>query len=156
MCRALSVVGGEVRLKATKTAQARSLAIDHRTAAALHARRRAQAADRAAAGDAWADRWGLVFTCRDGRPLSPPAVSMAFRRLVDRTDLPRIRLHDLRHLHASLLLAAGTPVKVVSTRLGHARVGMTLDTYAHVLPAHDAAAADTFAGAVWGDGPSAP
>ena len=46
----------------------------------------------------------------------------------------RIRLHDLRHTHATLLLQSGQPVKVVSERLGHAKVSITLDTYAAVLP----------------------
>ena len=60
---------------------------------------------------------------------------------VRRTELPRIRLHDLRHTHASHLLAAGVNVKIVSERLGHASVAFTLDTYGHVMPGQQASAA---------------
>jgi integrase len=59
---------------------------------------------------------------------------MAFRRLVRRSGLPHIRLHDLRHTHATQLLIQGVNVKVVSERLGHASVAITLDIYAHTLP----------------------
>jgi integrase len=82
-----------------------------------------------------------VFTTELGRPIRPDSVTQAFGRLVDSTDLPRIRLHDLRHTHASHLLMAGVNVKVVSERLGHASVSFTLDTYAHVMPGQQAEAA---------------
>ncbi len=68
----------------------------------------------------------------------------AFRKVVAASDLPRIRLHDLRHTHATLMLQAGVPVKVVADRLGHADISMTLNTYAHVLPAMDEQAVATF------------
>ena len=58
---------------------------------------------------------------------------------------PMIRLHDIRHVHATLLLRAGVPVKVVSERLGHATVMITLETYAHVMPGMQSEAAATFA-----------
>ena len=82
-----------------------------------------------------------VFTTELGRPIRPDSVTQAFGRLVAATDLPRIRLHDLRHTHASHLLMAGVNVKVVSERLGHASVSFTLDTYAHVMPGQQAEAA---------------
>ena len=62
-----------------------------------------------------------------------------------RTDLPRIRFHDLRHTHASLLVAAGTPIKVVSDQLGHAHPGFTMATYQHLIPGMSANAALDFA-----------
>ena len=65
----------------------------------------------------------------------------AFRKAVKRAGVPRIRLHDLRHTWASLALAAGVNPKVVSERLGHANIGITLDTYSHVLPTMQAEAA---------------
>jgi integrase len=77
-------------------------------------------------------------------------ITHAFRVAVRDAPVPRIRLHDLRHTHATLLLQAGVPVKVVSERLGHAQISMTLDIYAHVLPAMDADAADRFAQQVFG------
>jgi integrase len=64
----------------------------------------------------------------------PDRVSDAFRDAVVAASLPLIRLHDLRHTHASLGLAAGIPAKVMSERLGHSTVSITLDTYSHVLP----------------------
>ena len=59
--------------------------------------------------------------------------------------LPRIRFHDLRHTHASLLVANGVPIKVVTERLGHAHPGFTMHTYQHLLPGMSAAAAEQFA-----------
>jgi len=76
----------------------------------------------------------LVFTQETGEALNPDRVSNAFRDAVLAAGLPLIRLHDLRHTHASLGLAAGIPAKVMSERLGHSTVSITLDTYSHVLP----------------------
>ena len=66
-------------------------------------------------------------------------------------DLPRIRLHDLRHTHATILLQQGINPKVVSERLGHASVSFTMDVYQHVLPGMQAQAAATFGTAIFGD-----
>jgi integrase len=82
-----------------------------------------------------------VFTNEIGEPLRPNSVGQAFRRLADAAELPVIRLHDLRHTHASHLLMAGVNVKVVSERLGHSSVSFTLDTYGHVMPGQQAEAA---------------
>lgn len=65
-------------------------------------------------------------------------------------DVPRIRLHDLRHTHASLLLSSGIPVMVVSERLGHASPTITLTVYQHVMPGDQRAAASRFANLVTG------
>ena len=91
-----------------------------------------------------------VFTNEVGDPIRPSSIGQAFRRLVGATDLPVIRLHDLRHTHASHLLMAGVNVKVVSERLGHASVSFTLDTYGHVMPGQQAEAAAA-AAALLGD-----
>lgn len=82
-----------------------------------------------------------VFTNELGEPLRPNSVGQAFRRLLDAADVPVIRLHDLRHTHATHLLMAGVNVKVVSERLGHSSVSFTLDTYGHVMPGQQAEAA---------------
>lgn len=71
----------------------------------------------------------LVFARPDGTPTHPEVLRRTFDRIVTRTGLPRIRLHDVRHTHASLLLKAGVPVEVVSERLGHATASFTLDVY---------------------------
>jgi integrase len=62
--------------------------------------------------------------------------------MIERANVPRIRFHDLRHTHATLLLQEGVNVKVVSERLGHANISITLDTYSHVLPSMQQHAAD--------------
>jgi integrase len=86
-----------------------------------------------------------VFRHDDGTPIHPHVLSDAFKKLVGRSSLPRIRFHDLRHTHATLLLKAGVPIKVVSERLGHATPGFTMATYQHVLPGMQQEAARTFA-----------
>lgn len=73
-----------------------------------------------------------------------------FERLVRAAGLRHVRLHDLRHTHATLLLQAGVSPKVVSERLGHASVAFTLDTYAHVVPGMQAEAAERFSREVLG------
>jgi integrase len=85
-----------------------------------------------------------VFAGPDGEPIHPHAFSQAFERLVRRAGVPIIRLHDVRHTHATLLLKEHVTPKVVTERLGHARVAFTLETYQHVLPGMQADAARTF------------
>ncbi len=84
-----------------------------------------------------------MFTRADGTPLHPDFVSQRFRLLVDRSGLPPIRLHDLRHGAATLAHAAGADLKTVQDQLGHVSIGITADLYTNVLPAtqHRAAAA---------------
>jgi len=86
----------------------------------------------------------FVFSWPDGRPLDPDVVTKAFHRTVRKAGLTNIRLHDLRHTHATLMLKAGVHPKVVSERLGHANIGITLDAYSHVLPGLQEAAAEKF------------
>ena len=96
-----------------------------------------------------------MFTWPDGRPLHPDLITDWFqrhaRRVVwdqdgrKRVGLPSIRLHDVRHSYATAALAAGIPDKIVSERLGHANVQITLDTYRHVIPGLDEQAAATVA-----------
>ncbi len=87
-----------------------------------------------------------MFSRPDGTPTHPHLLSDTFKRLVARSGLPRIRFHDLRHTHATLLLKAGVPIKVVSERLGHSTPGFTMATYQHVIPGMQEEAAHTFAG----------
>jgi integrase len=122
----------------------RTISLDTLTVAVLRAHRRAQAAARLAWGAAWVDS-GLVFTKEDGSALNPDAVSQRFERLVARSGLPPIRLHDLRHVAASLALAAGVPMKVVSEQLGHSGIQITSDIYSSVLPQVAQAAAEAVA-----------
>jgi integrase len=93
---------------------------------------------------------GLVFTREDGSPVHPDYASTVFDRLVKASGLPRITFHGMRHTHATILLAKGLPVKVVSERLGHATVQITLDTYGHVMPGMQTQAVAVFADAMGG------
>ena len=87
---------------------------------------------------------GLVFTTSTGRPNSPRNILRHFKVVIERTGLPEIRFHDLRHTHATLLLAAGVHPKIVQERLGHSQISLTLDTYSHVIPSLQTEAADQF------------
>lgn len=101
------------------------------------------------AGRRWNER-DVVFPGPDGSIRNPQSVSHAFDRAVKRHGLRRIRFHDLRHTHATLLLQAGVNPKVVSERLGHSSAAFTLDTYAHVMPGMQPEAAEQFSDLVWG------
>jgi len=102
-----------------------------------------------ALGPAYNDQ-GFVFTRADGRPHDPNDFSREFDRRIKRLGLPRIRLHDLRHTWAALALQAGIHPKVVSERLGHSTIAITLDIYSHVTPTLQREAADIVASAIFG------
>lgn len=132
------------RIAEPKTVRSRrTLPLPARAVEALARQRDRQRFLRAAAGDAWQDRLGLVFTDPVGRPLRPEAVSRVFRRTLDRVGLPRVRLHDLRHSAATALLGAGVPLSTIADWLGHASVSVTAAAYAAVTGdlLRDAAAA---------------
>lgn len=148
--RALTVVDGVPRLLGTKTSRSRTLSIGGSVVAALDRWRREQQERQRVQAPVWRDRWGLVFTTEEGDHLDPMQLTVTFRDLVRRAPVPVIRLHDVRHTHATLLLSVGTPVKVVSERLGHTTIAMTMDVYGHVLPAMDADAADRLDGLLAG------
>jgi len=84
-------------------------------------------------GAVYHDR-GLLFCWSDGRPIYPETITDHFNRLVDRAGLPLITPHDVRHTYATMSLRAGVNPKIVSTRLGHATVAFTLDTYTEDVP----------------------
>jgi len=86
----------------------------------------------------------LVFCHVDGKPLLPNTVSHAWTKIANRAGLKGIRLHDARHTHASLMLKQGIHPKIVQERLGHASIQITLDTYSHVAPGLQQAAANRF------------
>jgi integrase len=102
------------------------------TVTLLRRHRAAQAERRLLAGAAWLDH-DLVVDRGDGGVIHPDLYSQAFHRLVSKMGL-RVRLHDLRHAYASVLLEANVHPKVASEALGHSSVAFTMDTYAHVLP----------------------
>jgi integrase len=163
------VIDGERIDDTTKSGRSRVVSLDAGTVAAMREHRRRQLAERMRAGPAWAET-DLVFTTEDGRPVYPDTLTALMRKIISdhnaaatpgrgrghpRTPLPppaaplpAARLHDLRQVHATMLLLAGVPVHVVANRLGHADPSTTLRVYAHVLREQAAGAADVFARAV--------
>jgi integrase len=139
--RSLVAVGAKVHEGTPKSGEARTIAIDPQTIALLKRHRSAQLEDRMRAGEMWIDT-GRVFTREDGSDLRPGSVSGAFDRRAKAAPVPTLRLHDLRHTHATLMLAAGVHPKVVQERLGHSSIEVTMDLYSHVTPGmqEDAAA----------------
>ncbi len=107
-------------------------------------RQRASQNSRREANPAEWDEHGLVIDRGDGRPLNPDTLSAGWARYLRHKELPRVRFHDLRHAHATLMLTQGVHPKVVSERLGHASIGITLDLYSHVLPSLQTEAAAAF------------
>jgi integrase len=151
-------VGYEVVVSETKTGRGRGVSIDGSTLAAIKSWRDRQADELLAVDIAQGpDTW--VFTDRAGEPLHPDRVTKLFgihqvalrAEIVarhtavgargDAPEFPRVRLHDLRHTHATILLRAGVHPKVVQERLGHATISTTLDIYSHVLPGMQESAA---------------
>jgi integrase len=111
----------------------RQVALDADTVACIRAHRQRQQEEKEAAGDAWTDS-GFEFTSPDGTLLHPAVVTDMFEQLAYLAGLPPIRLHDLRHGAATLLLAAGHDMKVVQATLGLSSITIAADTYTSVLP----------------------
>jgi integrase len=133
-----------------KTAKGRrTVPLPPQTVAVLRAHRKAQAAERLQAGPDYTDR-DLVFAEPDGTPIHPDKFRKRFEVRIGRSGLPPVRFHDLRHTYATLALQAGVHAKVVPEILGHANIGITLDTYSHAIPAMQESAAATVARLVFG------
>jgi integrase len=139
--RSIALVDGEVREKDTKTHASRRLALDEPTVALLRQQRRRQQELALALGVRLADG-AVLFGDPEGRPWRPDVCTNRFGRLRARLGLERVRLHDLRHFVASVLIDGGIPISTVSTRLGHSQTSTTLDLYTHAIPATDQRAAD--------------
>jgi len=118
----------------------RVIDIDNVTIQILRNHYERQQTERLAAGDKWVEH-GLVFTSSIGTPIDSSHLRREFYKLLEYAGLPRIHFHGLRHTAASLMLNHGVPAIIVSKRLGHARVSITEDIYAHALPSVQAEAA---------------
>lgn len=142
-----TVVGNRV-VSETKTDRSRrTIALDRVSVAALRQHRQDQEEERRLFSASYADS-DLVFCQEDGSPLWPRSLTRRFARLVEMAGVPKIRLHDLRHTHATLALQAGVHPKVVQERLGHATISITLDVYSHAIPAMQEEAASKVAALV--------
>jgi integrase len=120
-----------VRYKPPKSGKGRSVALLAWVVAELHQHRLAQAEELLRLGVRQSDAT-FVYTQQDGTPVQPRSLSQMWA--ATETGLPRVPFHNLRHTHATHMLAAGVHPKVASERLGHSRVGITLDLYSHILP----------------------
>jgi integrase len=135
-----------------KTAQsARTIPLPPTVTRSLAEHKKAQAAERLKTGPKYTNH-DLVFATKTGEPVSQPnLVNRHFKTILASAELsPNYRLYDLRHSCATLLLAQGEHPKIVSERLGHASVTLTLDTYSHVLPTMQQQAADRLEGVLFG------
>jgi integrase len=138
----LSYVAGEFSFPQPKTSRARrSVDLPEFVVAFLRRQRKTQLERRLFYGETWTD-YDVVLDDVAGAPFAPWSVSADFRRLGRELELPRTRFHDLRHAHATQLLASGVHVKAISERLGHSSVSFTMDTYSAVIPSMGRTAAD--------------
>ena len=129
---------------------ARTVALDPQTLSALESHRVLQIEERLRSGPEYQDSEGLVFTQPDGSTIHPERFSSWFKQHCQRSGLPSIRLHDVRHSYVTALLGEGVPLKVVSQRVGHSSPMVTMTIYQHVLPGDDRAAAALGANAILG------
>jgi integrase len=132
--RTLSLTQNGHIFEPPKNGAGRSVKLTARCIQALKHHRIAQSEEQLVMGGEWLDM-GLVFPNRTGKPMHCYTLTGgSFRRVLKRSGLPHIRLHDLRHTCVTLLLSKGVHPKLVQTRLGHKSIKITLDTYSHVLP----------------------
>jgi len=135
-------VGGAVQVSTPKTSTSRRVVyLSSRTVEALELQRRRQEEERTVAGAAWTES-DLVFTTALGTPLHPRNVLRDFQGALEKAGITKIRIHDLRHTAATLLLQEGVNPKVVQELLGHSRVAITLDIYSHTTEGLHREAAD--------------
>jgi integrase len=142
--RALQITKAGLKFKEPKSAQSkRTIALPAFAVEVLKEHLERQEDHKRELGSLYQDQ-DLVFPRDDGRPWDPSRFSTQFREFEHALDLPRIRLHDLRHGHCSQILRQGTPLKMASARMGHSTIAITADLYGHILEGQDRAAADLF------------
>ncbi|KAA1425401.1 site-specific integrase [Mumia zhuanghuii] len=131
---ALQKIDGLARLVAPKTKRSlRTLPMPLGVVDALTQRREKQEVERAKALDLWqGNALNLVFTTHIGTPIERSNDYRSFQAILAKSGLRKVRLHDLRHTTASLMLERGVPARVVMELLGHSQISLTLDTYTHV------------------------
>jgi integrase len=117
---------------------------------ALEERKEQQDKERITAGSLWRGS-PCVFTTPIGTPVDPRNDYREFKKLLCKAGLPSVRLHDLRHTAAGLLVAQGVPARVVMEILGHSQIALTMNTYSHVAPEVSREAADRMAKTLWQD-----
>ncbi|MFJ8257194.1 site-specific integrase [Peribacillus asahii] len=125
---------GKYFLNGAKTeAGVRSIQLANASIVMLKKQKRIVAKEKLSCGPEYND-YDLVVCTSKGTPVIPSNLKRTYQRLIKEADVPLIRFHDLRHTHATMLLAQGIHAKVISERLGHSNIKTTLDIYSHVLP----------------------
>jgi integrase len=132
-----------MEFKSTKNDKSRTISMPEALCSILKAYSAAQAEEKLFLGGAYQDE-DLVFARADGSPVDPWNFGRAVLDCIKRAKVTPITLHGLRDTHASLCAQAGVPIEVVSQRLGHASIGVTVERYLHVYRSRDAEAADAF------------
>lgn len=132
---------GRLLLKEPKRSSRRTIHLPQVCTSALLHHRELQEEERRLAGSRWKDS-DYVFTSRVGTPIEPRNLERAYREVLAIAGLPHIRIHDLRHTAATLLLTQGVHPRVVMELLGHSQIAITMNTYSHVVPALRKEAAD--------------
>jgi integrase len=125
---------GKLLLREPKRCSRRTINLPQVCLSALIDHRVRQEQERRLAGSHWQDT-GFVFTTGIGTPLEPRNLERAFAEITECAGLPRIRIHDLRHTAATVLLAQGVHPRVVMELLGHSQIAITMNLYSHVVPA---------------------
>ena len=143
--RSIGVADRSVYISMPKSAQARVLELDRVTVSMLKKHRQRMAAERRRLKLPAISSDDFIFATQDGGSYHPNGISKVFIQLNEKAELPRIRLHDLRHTHASHLIESGANPKVVQERLGHADVVITLNIYSHLFPTTQRAAIERLA-----------
>ena len=136
--------GGEIVFLEPKTAKGRrQVALTPESAITLRVHKEKQKAFKESLGETLVED-DLVFSTHEGKPFPPISVNHGFQRIIRKAGLERIRLHDLRHSHATLMMKQGVNPKIVQERLGHSSIAVTMDIYSHVVPGMQEAAALAF------------
>jgi integrase len=143
--------GAGLVFTAPKTARSkRTIPLPAQLVHALEKHKEQHEKERIAAGSLWQGS-PCVFTTPIGTPVDPRGDYRQFRKLLGKAGVSDVRLHDLRHTAASLLLAQGVPARVVMEILGHSQIALTMNTYSHVAPEVSREAAERMARALWQD-----
>ncbi|KOS01815.1 site-specific integrase, partial [Paenibacillus polymyxa] len=138
--------GTRIKSGAKTTAGERKISIPNQLIAILEEQRRLHEAYKVKwkreFGDGFINMDIVIFNLKNGKTVFPANLSKAYKKDVISAKLPHIRFHDMRHTHATMLLEKKMNVKVISERLGHSKISVTLDTYSHVLPSMQQEVAD--------------
>ena len=141
VAQTLSPIQGRIEFGEPKTARSRrTIDLGDQTVAILKAHKAAQNREKLLVGQEYRDH-GLIFATTLGKPILPRNLVRSFYAIRTRAGVPSIRFHDLRHSHASFLLAQGENPRLIAERLGHSTVSFTLQTYSHLPPGAQKAAA---------------